>query len=124
MLHNDVPLRTRRALSQNRVYGESAFLVLNGALLNRVNVLLALSRRFEASYSLLRVIRVTPAHRHDGLVVRASASRSGGRGFEPRPGHTKDFKNGTYCLLVRHSAFKSGEGKLNTRSYQWTKPLL
>ena len=26
-------------------------------------------------------------------VVRASASRSGGRGFEPRPGHTKDFNH-------------------------------
>ena len=63
-------------------------------------------------------------HRRDGLVVRASASRSGGRGFEPRPGHTKDFKNGTYCLLVRRSTFKNGEGKLNTRSYQWTNPLL
>ena len=63
-------------------------------------------------------------YRRDGLVVRASASRSGGRGFKPRPGHTKDFKSGTYCLLVRHSAFKNGEGKLNMRSYQWTNPLL
>ena len=53
-----------------------------------------------------------PQYRHDGLVVRASASRSGGRGFEPRPGHTKDFKNGTYCLHVRCSAFKNGKGKL------------
>ena len=51
-----------------------------------------------------------------GLVVRASASRLGGRGFEPRPGHTKDFKNGTYCFLVRCSAFKNGEWKLNTHS--------
>ena len=41
-----------------------------------------------------------------------------------RPGHTKDFKNGTYCLLVRRSTFKNVEGKLNTRSYQWTNPLL
>ena len=31
----------------------------------------------------------------DGPVVRASASQSEGRGFEPRPSHTKDFKNGT-----------------------------
>ena len=31
-------------------------------------------------------------NRCDVLVVRASASRSGGRGIEPRPGHTKDFK--------------------------------
>ena len=54
-----------------------------------------------------------------GLVVEP-----GGRGFEPRPGHTKDFKFDTYCLLVICSAFKNGEGKLNTRSYQWTNPLL
>ena len=45
-------------------------------------------------------------NRCDGLEVRACASRSGGCGFEPRPGHTKDFKNFTFCLLVRCSAFK------------------
>ena len=33
---------------------------------------------------------------HDSLVVRASASGAVGRGFAPRPGHTKDGKNGTY----------------------------
>ena len=37
-----------------------------------------------------------------GLVVRVSALRLGGRGFKPhresRPGHTKDYKNGTQCL--------------------------
>ena len=44
--------------------------------------------------------------RRDGLVVRASASRSGGHGFEPQPGHTKDIKDGTFCLLVRRLAFK------------------
>ena len=55
--------------------------------------------------------------RRDGRVVRASASRSGGRGFDPRPGHTKDFKIGTYCLLVRCLAFKNGERKLNTCSW-------
>ena len=32
-----------------------------------------------------------------GLVVRAFASQAVGRGFEPRPGHTKDFKNGSSC---------------------------
>ena len=31
-------------------------------------------------------------NRSCGLVVRASAAQSGGRGFESRPGHTKDFK--------------------------------
>ena len=36
----------------------------------------------------------------NGPVVRASASESEGRGFEPRPSHTKDIKNGTHCFLV------------------------
>ena len=40
----DVPLRTRRALSLYKFYGDSALLVLNGASLNNVNALLALSR--------------------------------------------------------------------------------
>ena len=40
----------------------------------------------------------------DSIVVRASASRSGGRGFEPWPSHTKDFKNGAAFLSdARHS---------------------
>ena len=34
---------------------------------------------------------------------RASALQPVGRGFEPRPSHTKDFKNGTHCLLVWRS---------------------
>ena len=30
------------------------------------------------------------AYQLSGLVVRASALKLGGRGFDPRPGHTKD----------------------------------
>ena len=56
-------------------------------------------------------------------MVRAFASQSEGRGFEPWPSHTKDFRNGTHCLLVWRSINeKGGVGKLNTRSYQWTSP--
>ena len=36
----------------------------------------------------------------DSLVVRASASGSEGRGFAPRPRHTKDDKNGTGSSLA------------------------
>ena len=36
----------------------------------------------------------------DSLVVRASASGSEGRGFEPRPRHTKGVKNGTGSSLA------------------------
>ena len=36
----------------------------------------------------------------DSLVVRASASGSGGRGFAPRPRHTKGVKNGTGSSLA------------------------
>ena len=40
-----------------------------------------------------------------GLVVSVSASRPVGRGFDPRPGHTKDHhKNGTNCLPAWHAA--------------------
>ena len=37
-LYDNVPLRTRRVLLLYKVYGNSAFLVLNGTLLNSVNV--------------------------------------------------------------------------------------
>ena len=40
----------------------------------------------------------TGGNRCDGSVGRASAPQSEGRWFEPRPSHTKDFKNGTRCL--------------------------
>ena len=36
----------------------------------------------------------------DSLVVRVSASGSEGRGFAPRPLHTKDVKNGTGSSLA------------------------
>ena len=44
-----------------------------------------------------------------GLVVRASALQSEGLEFDSRLGHTKDFKNGTYCLL------------LGTQHKQWSR---
>ena len=36
----------------------------------------------------------------DSVMVRASALGAGGRGFDPGPGHTKDFKNGTIGYLA------------------------
>ena len=45
MLFKDVPLRTRRALSLYKVYGDNALLVHNGTSLNSISALLALSRR-------------------------------------------------------------------------------
>ena len=45
-----------------------------------------------------------------GLVVRASALRLGGRGFDPRPSHTKDYKNGTQFLPAWRSASGVGLG--------------
>ena len=38
------------------------------------------------------------------VMIRASASGAGGRGFDPGPGHTKDFKNGTSGYLAWRSA--------------------
>ena len=46
MLFKDVPLRTRRVLSLCKVCGDSALLVLNGTLLNSINALLALGKRY------------------------------------------------------------------------------
>ena len=43
-LFNKVPLRTRRALSVYKMYGDSVLLFLNGRLLKSVNSLLVLSR--------------------------------------------------------------------------------
>ena len=40
----------------------------------------------------------------DSVMVRASASGPGGRGFDPGLGHTKDFKNGTSGYLAWRSA--------------------
>ena len=41
-------------------------------------------------------------HRDSLLVVDGSASNAVGRGFAPRPGHTKDHhENGTNCLMTR-----------------------
>ena len=46
----DVPLRTRRALSLYKVYGNSALLVLNETSLNSINTLLALNWQTVNSY--------------------------------------------------------------------------
>ena len=43
MLFNDVLLRTRRALSLYKVYGESGLQVLNGTSLSSINALLVLN---------------------------------------------------------------------------------
>ena len=40
----------------------------------------------------------------DSVMVRASASGAGGRGFHPGPGQTKDYKNGTSGYLAWRSA--------------------
>ena len=61
-------------------------------------------------------------NRRDVHVVRAFASPSGGRGFEPLPGHTKK-KMVPSAFLADAWYSKNGEGKLNMRSYQWTVPL-
>ena len=42
-----------------------------------------------------------------GLVISVSASHAVGRGFAPRPGHTKDLhKNGTNCLPAWHACVR------------------
>ena len=41
------------------------------------------------------------------VMVRASALYAGGRGFDPGPGHTKDFKNDTSGYLPCYLAWRS-----------------
>ena len=43
------------------------------------------------------------------VMVRASASGTGGRGFDPGPHYTKDAKNNTSGYLARRSAFTHGK---------------
>ena len=45
----------------------------------------------------------------DSVMVRASASGTGGRGFDPGPRYTKDAKNGTSDYLAWRSAFTHGK---------------
>ena len=43
-------------------------------------------------------------------VAQWFAPWAGGRGFDPRPCHTKDIKNGTRCFLAWRSAYKDRSG--------------
>ncbi|KAL3837247.1 hypothetical protein ACJMK2_022615 [Sinanodonta woodiana] len=49
---------------------------------------------YDLSYSPKNVfcLFTSPSNRFGGLVVRASAPEAGGRGFDPRPSHTKDLQ--------------------------------
>ena len=53
-------------------------------------------------------VQITSSRRI-GLVVSVSASYAAGRGFAPRPGHTKDHhKNDTSCLPAWHACVRVG----------------
>ena len=54
-------------------------------------------------------------YNNGGSMVRASASWTGGRGFDPRPSHTKDYNNGTFCLLAigaQHIRLEKGNSNM------------
>ena len=42
-----------------------------------------------------------------GVMVRVLAPSAEGRGFDPRPGQTKDFKIGICCFSTMHAALRS-----------------
>ena len=67
---------------------------------------------FSLSRAICKFITSTEGHtgRITSHVVRAFALRLGGRGFDPRPGHTKTGKNGTQFLPAWHSASRVGLG--------------
>ena len=52
------------------------------------------------------LVRTASARPAQWLSGRASALWPGGCGFDPRPGHTKDFKNGTSCSFAWRSALR------------------
>ena len=58
----------------------------------------------EALFSIMPGARPLLINRSRWLSGRASVSGSGGRGFEPRPRHTKGVKNGTNGYLAWCSA--------------------
>ena len=71
---------------------------------------------------LLRCPKKVPTD-SDSVMVRASASGAGGRGFDPGPGHTKDFKNGTsgYKLLgTQHYKASTGFSSPKKQKYSIT----
>jgi hypothetical protein len=54
------------------------------------------------------IIRYSPEpgwinNRIGGVMVSLLASNAVDRGFEPRPGQTKDYKIGMYCLSAKHT---------------------
>ena len=42
-----------------------------------------------------------------GVMVSVLVSSAEGRGFDPRPGNTKDFKIGICCFPAKHAALRS-----------------
>ena len=42
-----------------------------------------------------------------GVMVSVLASGAEGRGFDPRPGQTKDIKIGICCFSAKHAALRS-----------------
>ena len=70
-LFNDVSLRTRRALSPQTLYSDSALLVLNGTSLNSINILLALNWRYSHNWEV------------PGSILLATTAVSLGKAFNP-----------------------------------------
>ena len=50
------------------------------------------------------------------VMVSVLASSAEGRGFDPRPGQTKDFKIGISCLSDNHAALRSKSKDWSARS--------
>ena len=56
----------------------------------------------------------------DSVMVRASASGAGGRGFDPGPGHTEDFKMVPVATLLGAQHFKASTGFSSKTKYSIT----
>ena len=49
---------------------------------------------------------INQKHRIGGVMVSVLVSSAVDRGFEPRSGHTKDYKIGICCFSVKHAALR------------------
>ena len=133
MQFKDVPLRTRRVLSLYKLYGDSALLVLNGTVMNRINTLLALSRQYIVwvMSCLFRVCIVCQIFKDLKLMTKSVSSmirwqmNEGCQKFElsipsRRPQRTPLHNNVTpfYVICVTSSAEKQGRYCCSTM-FRW-----
>ena len=72
-----------------------------------LNLFQVLTRNFK-HVARLSILNGSPTeHNHiGGVMVNVLLSSAGDRGFEPRSGHTNDYKIGICCFSAKHAALR------------------